>query len=435
MGIITLIISLLILVYFVFKQKGKIISPFLLFYALWSFIILLSNFHLYNMKQPSAESYFLILTMEIFFFIGYFIVHLFSKNKTFKKSMNVNYKPIYKLIYILAILSIIFNLIDCFIVFKHYTSGVPMWQIRNWILEPYGSLNPILSRRSFVEELLRTMILTPFTLLIYPLSAYVLFNSKDRKHKIILLILSFTILFTSSLAGAGGRLVYIYYFGCFLLSFILFYQKNKSKENVKYNLKRYKKWLLIFGTCGIFVVFVLTFIRTGPGNFLKQIYTYFALAPTLLTVWLPIIKTLPYTYGFLTFFGIHSYFFRFLDKVNLSGLIPEIYNNSYQAILNAEIFKNVGYGSANAFVSPVYYFMIDGGYVFVCLASVLFGIIVQYFYKRCQRNINSRMFLFYALVMYGVFVSFMRIQTAIPNYIISFILCFLLFKREEQNVI
>lgn len=433
MGIVTLIISLLILIYFVLKQKGKIVSPFLLFYALWSFIILLSNFHLYNMNSPSSESYYLILTMEVFFFVGYLVVYLFSKNKTSKVTLNVNYKPVYKLIYCLAILSIILNLIDCFIVFKQYSSGIPMWQIRNWSLEPYGSVNPILSRRTFIEELLRTLILTPFNLLIYPMAAYTLFNSKDQKHKIVLLILSFVILFTSSLAGAGGRLAYIYYFGCFLLSFVLFYRQNRKKETFKHILKKYKKWLLLFGACGIFVVFILTFIRTGPGNFLKQIYTYFALAPTLLTEWLPEIKSIPHTYGLLTFFGIHSYFFRFLEKIGLTQFIPEIYNNSYQSILNAEIFRDVGYGSANAFVSPVYYFMIDGGYVFVCIASLLFGIIVQCFYERCNKSINLRLFLFYALVMYGVFVSFMRIQTAIPNYIISFVLCFLLFKKEEKK--
>ena len=90
-------------------------------------------------------------------------------------------------------------------------------------------------------------------------------------------------------------------------------------------------------------------------------------------------------------------------------------------------------GVANAFVTPLYYFYIDGGYIFVCLASLIFGLIVSFSYEQICKKIETRNFIIYLLIVYGIFVSFMRIQTAIPTYIISFILTFLIFIKEEKE--
>ena len=61
MGILTLIISIILLIINYKQDKGKILSPAILFYGLWSFILFLSNLQLYNITKPSAEAYFLIL--------------------------------------------------------------------------------------------------------------------------------------------------------------------------------------------------------------------------------------------------------------------------------------------------------------------------------------------------------------------------------------
>jgi len=431
MKIIVTFISLIFLLFFIFKKKENNINPFLVFYALWTLILFLSLFNLYGIKEPSDESYFLLLLMEVFFFTGYALRHYSHFLQHKNKFSQVKCR--YKIIYILIIISLIINLLDCFLVIKNYVSGVPMWQIRNWILEPVGSINPILSRRSFLEEALRTIILTPFNLVLYPLSFYCLFFDKNKKIKISIIILSFLVLLTSSIGGGGGRLGFIYYFGCLLCTFILYYNQNKITADIKNKLKQMTKYIMLLMLVLLIIIVGMTAIRTGPGHFFKQFYTYFALPPTLLTVWLSTIKTMPLTYGMLTTFGIHSYFFRFLEKIGLKALIPNVYYNSYQYILNAEIFKNVGYGQANAFVTPIYYFMLDGGYLFVCLGSFLFGFLVEHFYRKFSENVNIKTFVMYMLILYGIFVSFMRIQTSIPTYIISFLMLFLLFENKKSK--
>lgn len=437
MNILTLIISILLLISFIFfYRKRNAISPMVIFFLLWTFILILSNLNLYGIYKPSFQAYLLIILMLLFFAIGAIAYIVMSKQKL-KKSGNQksrkNDRKIelrYKIYYFLCFCIIIFNIIDIIIIIKELANDNPLWQIRNWTLEPFGSSNPILDRRSFLESAFRNIILASFETIIPPITAYYFFYEENKKRKYMLLVVSIVVLITSSIAGGGGRLGFIYYIGCFILVFFIVYRnKNSSIETIK----KYKKIICTFLILGILFVAIYTIFRTGLGNIIKQTYTYFALPPTLLSIWLPDLENVKHTFGLTTFFGIHSYFFRVLDTIGLDFLVPQIYNDTYTHILNAEIFKQVGYGIGNAFVTPIYYFYIDGGYPFVCIASTFFGYLVSSLYENFEKRIDARSFVIYALVMYGVFVSFIRIQTAIPSYIISFILAIFLLKRQKTK--
>ena len=435
MGILSCVLGFLFLIIsFMFYRKRKVISPIIIFFALWTFILILSNLHLYNIYIASNKAYFLIALMLIFFAIGV-LLNIFIKTKKIKKAKHLrsdkSYKKNelrYKIYYLLCFFIILLYIIDIIIIIQELQKGTPLWQIRNWTLDPVGSDNPILNRRSFLESIIRNIILSPFEMIIPPITAFYFFNEENKRRKYILFAVSLLVLVTSSIAGGGGRIGFIYYIGCFILAFFIIYKKEgQSKEKIK----RYLKYIGIFLVLGIIFIFGYTIIRTGFENIIKQIYTYFALPPTLLSIWLPDLENVNHTFGLTTFFGIHSYFFRVLDTIGLDFLVPQIYNDTYLYITNAEIFKEVGYGVGNAFVTPIYYFYIDGGYFFVCLASMFFGYIVSEIFERFERNINIKSFAIYSLVTYGVFVTFMRIQTAIPAYIIAFIFIEILFKKNK----
>lgn len=431
MGYIVTLLSLFltIIAFFwdfkIFKRKN-IFNPIFLFLCLWTFILFLSSLNLYNIIKPSNESYLLISLMETYILLGAIAGKMLLNNKS---KLMKEYEIKYKMVYFVAILIIAFSLIDCAIIIKERLNGVPMWQIRNWTLMPYGSENPILSRRGFLEEALRTIILAPSQLIIFGISAYDMFFSKNKKRNFILFSLSIVILILTSIAGGGGRLSFITFFFCYVFALLLKY-KNSSEINLESNKKIFK-YFILGAVLSFLITIILTSIRTGKGHFIKQVYTYFALAPTLLSIWLPLIKINPHTYGMLTTFGFHSYIFRVLEKVGLKKLIPNTYHLAYSSILNAEKFKYVGFGKANAFVSPIYYFMIDGGVLFVVLASVIFGFVLQMFYNSIGEKADVRKFLQYVLVIYGVFISFMRIQTCIPSYIISFVLIYFLTSSKK----
>ncbi len=411
------------------ERKNKALSFMSLFYALWTFILFLSMLNLYNIVKPSDEAYILIIFMLIFFGAGYLLSNYIFKSKTFEKKDKKEYTLKLIPFYILCGLIILFNVIDIIMIIIQLTKGTPMWQIRNWSLEPVGSSNPILDRRSFVENIFRNIILSPFAILIPPIAAYYFFCSKDKKSKYTLLIISIIVLITSSIAGGGGRLGLIYYLMSFILIGIIMH-RNKEKQNV---LKpQNKKIIMIIFVSAILLMILATIIRTGFGNIIKQIYTYFALPPTLLSVWLPDIKNMAHTYGLTSFFGVHSYIFRILETIGAKVLVPQIYYETFQNILNAEVFQEVGYGIGNAFVTPIYYFYIDGGYPFVMLASFFFGFLVAYLFKKFEADINVKSFVIYTLIMYGVLLTFSRIQTSIPSYIIAFIIACLIFKSRKK---
>ncbi len=434
MGILATAVSSILLFIASFKRKNASMIPLVFFLLLWTIILFLSCFHLYGMYPASDEAYWLLIIMEVCFFVGYKLVEWNKKNDpkiNDKYTKHLEFSNVYfYIIYIIGFITIILSIIDLVVVLKQYNLGVPLWQIRNWSLQPFGSKNPILSRRSFIEELVRTIICSPFTTIIHPIACYYLFNGELKKRKIALIFISIMILITSSLAGGGGRIGFIYYLLCLYLSFKvnkLTNEKIAKKNNTKY--KRIFKTAIVISMTGIILY---TGIRTGFGNTIKEAYTYFAMPPTLLSQWLPVIKVSTHTYGYLSFFGLHSYVFRFLNMANI-GLVPGIYNISYTYITQAEQFLSIGSGISNAFVTPIYYFYLDGGYPFVIGASGFFGMLVSHFYTNFKKQINIKSFTIYALIMLAIFVSFMRIQTAIPSYIISFILVHLIFYRKKKE--
>lgn len=432
MGIIAFIISVTFLLFSLMisiKMKKKIVSPNVIFLSLWTFILLLSNLNLYNIIKPSDRAYLLITIMIVFFEIGYSaILGLRFQIKTNEKKVTLRKK----LFWIFSLLTMLFNVLDIIIVIQQYKKGVPMWQIRNWSLAPYGSSNPILDRQGFIETVLRNIILTPFDAIIGPIAAYKFFTEQDKKEKYSYSIIAIINLILGSMSSGGGRLGFIVFIGCYVLAFVLSIRNNTINSK---KIKKYKRNIVLFCIFGILVITLYTVIRAGAKNILKQIYTYFALPPTLLSIWIPTIEKTKLTYGFTTLFGVHSYIFRFLEKVGLKTLIPNLYYISFDNITNAETFRNAGYGVANAFVTPVYYFMLDGGIPAVIIFSFVFGIIVSGISNKLNKIhvINLREFVIYCLIMYGIFISFIRIQTSIPTYIISFIYCYIFIKGVKNK--
>lgn len=434
MSLLIILFCILITTIVFIINKDKLFSPIKMFFCLWTLIITLSCIHITKLNKPSGEAYVLILIMLVSFFIGN-ILCLYINKKSIKKNNKTNkhkqmelYKTIF---YILCIMVIIFNIIDICIVIKYRLNSVPMWKIRNWALAPFGSTNPILVRRTFVESILRNIILEPFAMLIHPVAAYYLFFDKNKKTKICMLGASILTLVTNSVAGGGGRLGYIFFIMSYGIAFWSLYKINKIDKKT---LKKYKRLIIVFSILAFIAIFGFTIIRAGKGSFLKQFYKYFAMPPTLLSEWLPTIKKVPHTYGLLTTFGIHSYFFRTMGQMGLNSLVPCIFTTSFSHILAAEKFLPIGDGVGNAFVTPIYYFYIDGGYPFVIIASIFFGYIITHMFNKINKDLNIRNYVLYMLIIYGVLVSFMRIQTAIPSYVISILFAIILtHNRKEQN--
>lgn len=434
--IITVILSVL---EWKHTRNNKKLSPALFFLVLWAFILFLSCFQLYGLNRPSVQSILLLLCMIIFFYIGTLIARKFPiKNKIIKEYKYI--KTPNKLFYIICILALVINIYDIVLVIIQFANGTPAWQIRNWILEPFGSSNPMQANRTIVEQLLRTVIISPIYLIIPPLLADIISHWKKTEKNIVNVILYVLLIVTSTIAQCGGRLLFIYLVICILLA--IFTDRKKFIKQLKARTKNIYITATVIVFC-ILIATIYTIIRVGVNSIFKQFYLYFALPPTLLSEWLPQISQAPHTFGLLTFFGLHSYIFRALNMLGLSFLVPPVFSQAFDHILAAEKNIQVGAGAYNAFVTPIYYFIIDGGIIFVILASLFFGWIISQYYERTKNNTRLHSNVFYSIIIYGLFVSFMRVQTCIPNYLITLVLGILIFlpikvkhpiKHEKKHI-
>ncbi len=427
-GIIAFVCSLIMFVVSLFLKKNKLINPLSFFCGLWTFILFLSSLRLFDIITPSNKAYFLIITMISFFSIGYILQKFIPKKKKNKEvKEDIDFEPNekkLKLYFFLSYVAIFFTVIDCIVILKGIIDGYPLYEIRRWGMVPYGQGgNPLVDRRSLFEETFRVICLEPFGLLVPAVTSYAFFKFKNRKLAKKIIIVSMTYLFLSNISSGFGRLAIFYFIICFAFGFVL------SKNTITIS-KKMKRIITISLIIGVLSMTLFTVMRSGS-NVFKQVYTYFAMPPTLLSMWLRDLDKVPHTFGFLTFYGILGYFFKGFKIIGLSFLVPEVYDLTYNHILGAENFIFAGFGNANAFVTPVYYFYIDGGITFTILASLFFGFVVSRVYDKIESNLNMKNYILYCVVMYGLFVSFMRVQTCIPGYIISIIIVYLLFNERK----
>lgn len=428
MGMFALIVSIFLLVISILIFDNKPLHPATLFYGLYSFILLLSNMHLFNLFKASEEAYFLIAIMLFSFALGsarsFYPLLKIGKKIYRKRDLNV------KIFMILSFVNIIVLLKDVFMVVSLVKGGTPIWQVRNWSLAEMGADNPIMNGRSFLEELIRALVLAPFGMAIPPIASYIFFDSVDRKYKVKIVILVVVQVVLTSIAGGGGRLRFVYFFGCFIIAYLMFSNRKLLKN---FSRRKYKKYMFLIAIVALIGIGITTIARAGNGTLLKQIYKYFALPPTLLAVWLPEIEKSAKTYGFLTFYGVIGYFFRTFKTLGLNFLVPSIYDEAFNHLLRIQEFRNVGFGTANAFVTPIYYMMVDGGIPFLCLGSFVLSSLAANYHKRLKKNIDIRSFSIYAMIMYGIFETFMNVMTAVPAQIITFLLIILLCSKRKEN--
>ena len=101
MSIVASALSFVFLILSIIIRKTKSVKPSTVFFAVWTFVLLLSSLNLYNIDKPSDEAYLLIILMLVFFFCGSVIGSLlkikipnvFTKYKKDKKILYV--KPRY----------------------------------------------------------------------------------------------------------------------------------------------------------------------------------------------------------------------------------------------------------------------------------------------------------------------------------------------------
>jgi len=91
--------------------------------------------------------------------------------------------------------------------------------------------------------------------------------------------------------------------------------------------------------------------------------------------------------------------------------------------------------SFNAFLTPFYYFYLDGGMIGNILLSFIFGFVstLVYINHLNRRNYNSM--INYLLVFFTLYMSMVRIQFFQMRFSLSFLYVYLLFKGNKVKFV
>ena len=124
MSWLVLCVDLLLLVISLKIYAKKPMNPMILFLALWGFIIFLSCLNLYGMDKASNETWILMLSMILFFFLGSVVQKsgrvLVNQNRIFKNKHEMR-KKLFVFLTILIFGALFYN---CFEVMKYIMKEV-----------------------------------------------------------------------------------------------------------------------------------------------------------------------------------------------------------------------------------------------------------------------------------------------------------------------
>lgn len=410
-------------------------NPNIFMYGVWTVVIGLNCLHLFGIRGVSNEVYTMIIVGLVSYFMGGLLAvglknyRFVNRQNSFNKRGHAySFSFNYRFIYILAYTTIGFLLIDTIIATQYLLNGLSFTQVRMWLTQTYESnSNPIFSRRGYAEQVFRVFVVAPFQMALSPLCAIeFFFGNRNRK----LLWLTIIIQGFSLISGGGARFGIIILGISFLTAYSMYKAKNHNADRYSINSKKRKMRILI--AVGVILVLIITTKRTSA-KIMEEAYFYFALCLPLLSLWLPVIKTVPHTYGMVSLFGVTRIPFLFLEKLGIYN--STLYSNAYDYVLQANSFRNISSGTrvANSFVTPYYYLYLDGGYTGIIIGMILIGYAVNRCYYNVKNGFDMRTMYIMLLADIGLFYTFIRLELTVTNYFLALLAMPLLFVKTDRG--
>ncbi len=371
---------------------------------------------LYNLYDVRDDTYIVICIGLLSFLIGYvFISVIFPKKSNTYLVTEDRYEFQYNTLYFFYFITIAYMLYRVFNVLILLTQGYTLGEVRGaFTSEVLGSSTWAVIYENYVNKAIIFMII--------PIAAIDFFaGKKDKK----LLILTLVVAILSAI-GDGGRVIFYYVFIHFLIAAAVY----KKRFNISRKMKRVTLVLIVLGVTAMYVI---TKMRGPSASIIQQLYLYLAGAIPHLDYRLYVIdSTNSHTHGWAFLSGYSKPFFHVISSTGVFNY-PQTFLNSLD-LMNVDNFVNIGEKlTFNAFVTPFFYFYLDGGILGVSLYSALYGIICSLSYNYVKYRPNIKNIAFYLLIMQGVLTSMVRWQFVISAYALSFLYLNFVIRKKNKN--
>ncbi len=403
----------------------NIVNPITVFCGTWSLIILAYSFRAFDLYEASMESLLLIGVGVIMFFIGAIVATVMKyKHKSIRINPSIiedTPTPNYIFLLILNAISFIFLIGFGITTIRMLLSGHNFYYIHSLYYEDAGTVGASKTYQNifswYVWPLMDASIAT-FAVVIQA-------DKKKNKYKNISLIIVIANLFlftviTAKRSHLGYIVAYI------IATYIM--QGRRAK------LKKRTKLAIIAGVLVIIWAFDAISTSRGSESLIRTLYIYFTGCIPHLSIKLSDFSFQPK--GIASIYGFYQAPLLILNSLFHFPFISKIFSSMSELVAVTQRRVLIAPGiSFNAFLTPFYYFYLDGGMIGNILLSFIFGFVstLVYINHLNRRNYNSM--INYLLVFFTLYMSMVRIQFFQMRFSLSFLYVYLLFKGNKVKFV
>lgn len=405
-----------------------IVNPITVFCGLWGFILLLYSLPLYNMFPASSESLLLIISGTGMFSLGaFFSTMMFlktRKNSVFPSIESNSVSIRYDILIALNAISFVFLIGFGFNVVVLIISGRGFSYIHKMynVVDEEGILGASSLSRSLVSWIV-------WPVMHMSLASLAVFSQCDNRSEnplkklCAIIILANLGLFTLI---SGKR--------SFLAEAIVFFVAVYIMRGKKVKLSRKTKLIIII-VAGILIwAFNYISVDRGSDSIISLFYVYLVGCIPHLSVKL---QYMPVSVvGFTSVYGFFHAPITISNFVLHSDYLSSIRDSMSQLVAFTQERVLIGRGMTyNAFLTPFYYFYLDGGWVGNILLSFLFGLISMHIYHRFLKRRDFYSVVIYVLLFFSLYMSMVRFQFFQMRFVLSFFYAYLVFHVRQNRFV
>jgi oligosaccharide repeat unit polymerase len=402
---------------FGYHKEKNIYNPLTFVFFIFALSIGLASLNLFSIFSTSQFTYFIIFTGLISFFIGYCFFYIINPSAKYNNITDKTNRYIfnirYKLVYIFCVIAIGCLAYNALQTIKLLMQGYSLYIIRS---DPYDLIDvPV------IYSLFNAYIINPFIFALIPLGVVDYISGKR------VLILPTIIIILLSMISSGGRFIVLYFLIFCIVSVLIL----KKQLNIS---KKIKRRIFIITLIGIIAIAVITNMRGVSSTLFEHLYNYIAGPIPHLDYRLNILQEQQvYTYGFTFLRGFLDPLFFILKSIGIVQGYPMIYFDSMNlSYVDDSVLIGID-TYFNAFVTPFFYFYLDGGILGIIICSSIYGFIFSLSYHYVKKAPNILNIAIYLLFIQGAITSMVRWQFIFPAYALAFIFLLFFLKKDIKK--
>lgn len=418
-----------------FVKERNFYNPIVSFSFLFLLVLLISDSGLFGLYPAPERACILITCGVLSFTVGGVMANLNNRLRR-KHKQNKLYKLNDKKYNVLLVICCIVLAPSVLKTIMFVVAGGSLGDLYYLSAAAVSGDNNEFSKNDYIT-LLELYIAFPLLYLLVPISIVEFFRSYKYKYLAIALVLVIL------RVGIDVRRTYIVAFIMMFILCLCIHRMDyiKGYFNFKITAKRFNKkaiaLILILLFSFIYLSGQRSFTRDGvdTSNFLMTFSCYYGGCVQFFESVLNV-HNWDYTYGFSSLRGLFAPVFGITGKLGLG--VPDSFERA-TSILNTLHYHIINISptkSYNSFTTAFYQFYCDGGYFGIILLSIFYGYFSQNLFikmKYVRSSLSESLYVFfYANVL---MLSFVNMETVLPNNILPLILAPYLYKKQkyEQN--